>query len=176
MSPGLWQRLLGKKAERPRIARRDALRVHPVRNPNLEWELDEEGVVTATLRRPDNLKSRLIGSFLMAPETRQLKLDEVGTFVWNLCDGQHTVNDIVEAMVARYKLSRREVEVSLTEFLRMLAKRGMIAVAVPRDIVDSLDPATAKALGIVEVRVVEQSEEETGRSSDSGEESGSDQN
>ena len=167
MSPGLWQRLLGKKAERPRITRQDALRVYPVRNPSLEWEIDEEGVVSATLRRPDNLKSRLIGSFLMAPESRQLKLDEVGTFVWNLCDGKHTVKDIVEAMVARYKLSRREVEVSLTEFLRRLAKRGMIAVAVPRDIVDSLDPATAKALGIVELKVVEEETGEDGQGSDS---------
>jgi phage terminase large subunit-like protein len=145
---GLLRRLAGKKRPRPGISRQDAMRVSPVRNPNLEWELDEDGVVTATLKRPQDLRNRLIGGFLMLPESRKLKLDEVGTFVWDLCDGQHTVADLVSAMTEKYKLSRREVEVSLTEFLRMLAKRGMIVVAVPQDVVDTLDPETAKALGI----------------------------
>lgn len=142
------QRLAGKKPPRPRISREDALRVCPMHNPNLEWELDEEGIMTATLRRPRDLRNRLVGSFLMLPESRTLKLDEVGTFVWNLCDGKRTVADLVAAMSERYKLSRREVEVSLTEFLRMLAKRGMIVVAVPEDLVAQLDPETIKALGI----------------------------
>ena len=147
---GLIQKLAGKKEPGPRISRQDALRVYPTRNPNLEWEMDqEEGVVAARLKRPHDLRSRVVGGFLMLPDARTLKLDEVGTFVWDLCDGKHTVADIVGKMAEQYKLSRREVEVSLTEFLRMLAKRGMIVVAVPQDIVDTLDPETAKTLGIV---------------------------
>lgn len=152
---GLWRLLAGKKAPRPSITRQDALRVYPTRNSNLQWEVDSEGMVSATLTRPHDLKNRVVGGFLMLPESKQLKLDEVGTFVWNLCDGKHTVADLVAKMADQYKLSRREVEVSLTEFLRMLAKRGMIVVAVPQDIVDAIDPETAKALGIVELRPVE---------------------
>ncbi len=163
---GLWRLISGKKAPPPSITRQDALRVYPMRNPSLQWEPDEEGAVTATLTRPRDLKNRVVGTFLMLPESKQLKLDEVGTFVWNLCDGKHTVADMVAAMAEQYKLSRREVEVSLTEFLRMLAKRGMIVVAVPQDIVDTLDPGTAKALGIVEIKTVEETEEEGERESD----------
>jgi hypothetical protein len=156
---GLLRLLKGKPTPRPAISRQDALRVYPTRNPNLQWELDSEGVVSATLTRPRDLRNRVVGGFLMLPESKQLKLDEVGTFVWNLCDGEHTVADIVGEMAEQYKLSRREVEVSLTEFLRMLAKRGMIVVAVPQDLVEALDPATAKALGIVEIRQPEESGE-----------------
>jgi hypothetical protein len=153
MSAAGWlQRLSGKKPPPPRVTRQDAMRVYPTRNPGLEWELDEEGVVTATLKRPRDLRNRVVGAFLMLPESRQLKLDEVGTFIWNLCDGQHTVADLVAAMAEKYKLSRREVEVSLTEFLRMLAKRGMIVVAVPPDLLANLDPEIVKALGVVEVK------------------------
>jgi phage terminase large subunit-like protein len=150
---GWLERLSGKKSSPPPgITRQDAMRVYPTRNPNLEWQLDEEGVVTATLKRPKDLRNRVVGAFLMLPEARKLKLDEVGTFIWNLCDGEHTVADLVGAMAENYKLSRREVEVSLTEFLRMLAKRGMIVVAVPQDIIASLDPEIVKALGVVEVK------------------------
>ena len=162
MSWSMLRRFLGgKQAARPSITRQDALRVYPTRNPSLEWELDEEGVVSANLKRPQDLRNRVVGGFLMLPESKRLKLDEVGTFVWDLCDGKHTVADIVAAMAEQYKLSRREVEVSLTEFLRMLAKRGMIVVAVPQDIVDTLDPETAKALGIVEIARPEEAEGES---------------
>ncbi|HEY3397708.1 MAG TPA: PqqD family protein [Armatimonadota bacterium] len=148
--------LFGKPSStRPQIARQDALRVYPVRNPSLDWELDDQGLVVATLVRPKSLKSKIMGSFLMLPDSRQLKLDEVGSYVWSLCDGKHAVTDLIAEMSDKYKLSRREVEVSLTEFLRMLAKRGMIAVAVPREIVDKLDPQTAAALGIVDMQIVE---------------------
>ena len=162
MSVADWlQRLSGKKSPPPGITRQDAMRVYPTRNPNLEWVLDEEGVVTATLKRPKDLRNRVIGGFLMLPEARSLKLDEVGTFVWNLCDGKHTVADLVGAMAEKYKLSRREVEVSLTEFLRMLAKRGMIVVAVPEDIVAHLDPEIVKSLGVVPTRPEGEGEGET---------------
>lgn len=153
------RRLLSKQPASPPISRQDALRVFPVHNPQLEWELDEEGMVTATLVRRQDLKGRLLSAFLMVPESRQMKLDAVGTFVWNLCDGEHTVNDIVEAMCDQYKLSRREIEVSLTEFLRLLGKRGMIAVAVPEEIVEKLDPDTAKALGLEKLEVIDESGE-----------------
>jgi hypothetical protein len=159
---GWLQRLSGKKAPPPAITRQDAMRVFPTRNPSLEWELDEQGVVTATLKRPRDLRNRVIGSFLMLPDSRQLKLDEVGTFVWNLCDGKHTVAELVAAMAEKYKLSRREVEVSLTEFLRMLAKKGMIVVAVPEDIVAHLDPEIVKALGVVAAKPEEEGEGENG--------------
>jgi hypothetical protein len=51
-------------------------------------------------------------------------LDEVGSFVWNLCDGEHPVSALVEALVERYKLGKREAEVSLTTYLKQLGKRG----------------------------------------------------
>ena len=61
-----------------------------------------------------------------------LTLDEIGSFVWRLCDGNHSVREIIRALAARYKLHRKEAEVSVVAYLRTLAKRRLIAVAVPR--------------------------------------------
>jgi hypothetical protein len=98
----------------------------------------------------------MLGMLLSTPDSRQLQLDEVGTFVWLLCDGEHTMDAIAQAMVEKYKLGRREVEVSLNEFMKMLAKRGMIVVAVPESVVEELGPEVAKSLGLTKQDVLKQ--------------------
>ena len=146
----LFTRWRGRRLARTALTRQDALRVFPLRNPELEWSLDEEGLVVAVLKRRDDLKTRVVAGVLDIPESRQVRLDEVGSFVWERSDGEHSVSDIADEMMDHYRLGRREVEVSLGEFLRLLARRGMIAVAVPRDLAESLDPETARALGVAQ--------------------------
>jgi len=159
MRPGDKGSLLGRwwqrKSEKPQLSRQDALRVYPMHSPQLEWTLDSEGLVTATLVRRTDLWGRLLANFFSIPDSRELKLDRVGSHVWQLCDGERTANEVIVAMCEEYKLSRREVEVSFIAFMRLLAKRGMVVVAVPKDIVDSLDPAMAAALGVTNLLVRE---------------------
>ena len=59
-----------------------------------------------------------------------MSLDEIGSLVWELCDGEHSVRHIVRALAERYKLHRKEAEVSVVAYLRMLAKKRFIAIAV----------------------------------------------
>ncbi len=60
------------------------------------------------------------------PETRAVELDELGSFVWGMCDGENTVDKIIKSVSARYKLNRREVEMSVATYLQMLADRNFI--------------------------------------------------
>jgi hypothetical protein len=71
-----------------------------------------------------------------------VELDDVGSAVWEACDGNNTVNDIVGILADEYKLSRREVEMSLTKYLRTLGQRKMIGFMVDRE--------TAEEAGIAE--------------------------
>ena len=173
-----WNGLLTKLRLRrsvPQISRDHALAIKPMHNPNLKWRHNEEGYVVATLPRRAGWRGKLITFFLAVPEERPVVLDEVGTFVWKMCDSEHTVDDIVEALRKEYNLTRREIEVSLNEYLRMLAKRGMILIAVPKDMVQELDQRTKRALGIKEVEAIEELEQatdsDTTHTSDSSEES-----
>ncbi len=110
----------------PRVDREAVLRLRPVRNAAIEWETNEDG--EALLRVPSR-KDR-VGKFasllLKMPETRAVQLDEVGTFVWGLCDGRQTVDGIVKQTCKQYKMNRREVEVSVTTYLQMLSERNFI--------------------------------------------------
>ena len=140
----------------PTITRRQAQQVRPLRNPQLEWHCNDDGFVVATLTRRAGLRGKMISFFLAVPESRPVVLDEVGTFVWHLCDGEHSVEQIAAELSREYKLSHREVEVSLNEFMRLLAKRGMIAVAVPKEVVAEMDPEVVKSLGLTELEVLKE--------------------
>jgi len=60
--------------------------------------------------------------------TKTLQLDQLGTTVWDLLDGEHTVRNIIVLFGEQYKLQQREAEVSVTQFLHSLGKRGLIGM------------------------------------------------
>lgn len=113
---------------KPVLSRQEALTAIPIRNPLLEWERTAEGELL--LKVPVEQRSLLIRWAIAAfrlPPVRHIQLDEVGAAVWELCDGEHTVESIVQQMCKRTRLSRREVEASVSMFLKMLADRRLVA-------------------------------------------------
>ncbi len=129
----LWHRLLVKlklRHEDPQVTRHAALQARPIRNPKLNWRLDDKGEVAITLPRREGRLWGLVSWIFAVPESRDVTLDEIGTHVWRLCDGEHTVEDLIQELKDEHQLSRREVEVSLTTYLRTLGKRGMVGFLV----------------------------------------------
>lgn len=125
------------KKEQGGLTREQAMSAWPVRNPSLNTHDDPEGLVVVELPRRKDWVGGALAFLFFVPESKPVQLDEVGSFVWRLCDGEHTVNEIVDAMASEYKLNRREVEVSLTEYLQKLGRRGMVGFAVPRDVAEA---------------------------------------
>lgn len=127
----LLARLRGKIS--PRLTREESLRAIPVRNEKVEVEQDEDLQETLIrIPRRDDWWVRWLARIFFIPKHRKVTLDELGSFVWNFCDGKHTVGELIDAFAARYKLNRKEAELSMTAFLRMLAKRRLIGLAVPQ--------------------------------------------
>jgi hypothetical protein len=118
------------------LTREQAMAAWPVRNPSLTYQTTDDGTVKVDLPRRKDWMGGLLSFAFMVPDSRPVQLDDVGTLVWGLCDGEHTVSDVLEALCNEYKLNRREVEVSLTQYLQTLGKRGMIAFAVPKEVAE----------------------------------------
>lgn len=57
---------------------------------------------------------------------KRIELDSMGSFVWERCDGERSVGQIVDDLCDEYRLHRREAEASLAEFLTELRKRGLV--------------------------------------------------
>ncbi len=59
---------------------------------------------------------------------RATHLDCLGSQVWSLCDGRHTVEEVVDAIATRHRLTFHESRVAVTNYLRTLIQRGVLAV------------------------------------------------
>jgi len=59
---------------------------------------------------------------------KRYQLDVFGTFVLRQIDAKRTVLDIVDSFKKRFKLSRRESELGVVAFLKMLHQRRVIGV------------------------------------------------
>jgi hypothetical protein len=116
----------------PKISKQRALNSYPIRNQAVEWTSKGDETVLVLRRREDRV-GRLLDLFFVVPKERKLQLDMVGSYVWRQCDGRHTVQQLIENLARKYKLNRKEAEVSLTEFLRQLGRKKLIAIAVPKD-------------------------------------------
>ena len=97
-------------------------------------------MVALRIPRRQDRWARFLNRIATAPDHKQVVLDEIGSDVWELCDGGTSVETIVRALMKKYKLSRREVELSLSLYLKQLAKRGYLGLALAPDVPDGQEP------------------------------------
>jgi len=114
------------------LSREQSLASVPLRNEAVQVEQTDAGETRLIIPLRPNRWARLVARVLYVPKVRRIVLDEIGSYVWGLCDGKRTVRDIIHALAARYKLHRKEAEVSVVAYLRQLARKGLIGIAVLR--------------------------------------------
>lgn len=119
------------KQKRPRMSREQLLQAKPLRNPEAELDEMPNGNVELTIafEKPRALKWFFRDKKILK---RRFELDHLGRKVWDLCDGQHTVRQLVEAMTKSEGLNLREAEVSMISYLETLGKRGIIFMTINR--------------------------------------------
>jgi hypothetical protein len=54
-------------------------------------------------------------------------LNEVGSRIWELADGEHSVGDMVEAIVTDYDAERAQVEEDVLDLLDELSREGLVS-------------------------------------------------
>lgn len=120
-----------KKNKLLKISRIEFLEIKPIRNPNLKVVVSKDGETIAILPRKKEEKSGFISKLLKIPDEKKIMLDEIGTFVINLCDGKHSVREIVEALHQKFKLNMEEAEAGLQIYLTQLSKRKIVGFILP---------------------------------------------
>ncbi len=102
----------------------------PARNELLHWEKTETGEAQIKVTRQETWKTRLLSKIFYIPATRTITLDEVGTEVWQMCDGHTSVASMIERLRQRYKLDRKEAEVSLLSYLKTLGQKSFVGFLI----------------------------------------------
>jgi hypothetical protein len=121
---------LFSKNKTPVMTRGEALSCIPVTLTDVTVEQRADGgifLVYPVRMRPwmEGWVRRLGGTTSRIPP-KKIQLDEMGTAVWELLDGNRTVKDIIRIFAESYQLHLREAEVSVSLFLRELGRRGLI--------------------------------------------------
>ena len=103
---------------------------------NLEWQ--EKGTGLVTVLRPCLGKSRIskrIATIFQFDDYR-IRLDQVGSAVWKLCNGQTRVEAIKNELVASFPEEDKEtLEERLTAFLHQMNRSRMVTILSPEETV-----------------------------------------
>ena len=100
----------------------------PIHAGGIRADILDDGRISFTvLRNPKRMIRFFLGVLGVSGE-KNITLDEIGTFVWQHCDGQRTVADISQCMKDEYKLTRKEAQVSVLQFIQLLMKKGILTV------------------------------------------------
>ena len=135
----LDQILYKLKLKKPDLPdRSELMKALPLRNQLVEWESNDKGEIALTI--PQNHKAwlRIIARVFSLPDKRVIVLDDVGSYVWQLCDGKKSLSQISKQVSDKYNLTVKEAEMSLIEYLRTLGKRGIIGFAIPKSMEKSI--------------------------------------
>jgi hypothetical protein len=79
-------------------------------------------------RAPDCAFREIEGEvFIVSSKTAGVHLlNSVGTFIWNLLDGEKTMNEIAVAVVAEFDVAAEDARWDTMEFIEEIKKSGII--------------------------------------------------
>ena len=72
----------------PQLTRREALDAKPLKNPKVQWEKKESGEVRISFSIKKKGLTKFLSGIFHIPDKKNLSLDEIGSKVWLLCDGE----------------------------------------------------------------------------------------
>ncbi len=108
---------------------RRLLSVRPVRNPSVEWVEDEStGLVTLIYPKQFTGTERALKKVFKAVEEVRRPLDEPGSDIWRMCDGEHDIRLICDGIDLKYKERMEPVLRRVVQFIEMLAQRNLVVL------------------------------------------------
>ena len=100
------------------------LTVYPIRRA-VKWRWRGD-IVAITYDKEFGRFERWLHKRIGGPTEIKVPLDEVGTKIWLMCDGSHTIKDICDEMDAAYKEDIEPVLTRVWGFLERLLNRNLI--------------------------------------------------
>ena len=129
-----------KGSKKTSLLNRDqAMNASPVSFPPLRTE-EKEGklYVTVKLQRPR--WQRLISGDVACERT--FGLDAFGREVYAACDGDTSVNEIIDHFSHKHHINHAEAELNVTTFLKTLISKGLIGIQVEESTMSQTEVAS----------------------------------
>ncbi|BBE30078.1 hypothetical protein OSSY52_02190 [Tepiditoga spiralis] len=78
------------------------------------------------VRNKDIKWRKEVDSILFMKENELYTLNNVGAFIWELCNGDYTVNEIINIINQEYKIDKNIIKSDVIEFLMNLLNEKII--------------------------------------------------
>lgn len=118
--------------KKKQLSKTEALLCTPFHNEIADWQILDSGEVLVEYPLPIKpLFKSILQRFSQKPiptPTKKLHLDEMGSLVWNMVDGEKNAKQIIKDFATHYSITLQEAELSVTTFLLELGKRGLIGM------------------------------------------------
>jgi hypothetical protein len=116
-----------------KLDRQSVMTARPEQMPFVHRADQDDGGLKITVKLKANRFARFLGGG--GEVERTFHLDTLGREVYEACNGETSVQEVVRAFAKRHKLSIGEAEVSVTTYLKTLVARALIGM-----VVDKSDP------------------------------------
>ncbi len=97
----------------------------PVRSQSITWDADGEGIVTIHVENKGVMK-RITQLLLRKPKVSHIHLDEIGSYVWQLIDGERTVAEIALPFEEHFGERVHPTNERLGQYFSILVSYGFV--------------------------------------------------
>lgn len=101
----------------------------PIRNEEVKW-VEEEGKIVLIYPKNFTRFERFLHRYIGGPENIRRPLDEKGTLIWKMCDGEHNVHEICQETYKEFKEDIEPVLRRVWGFLEKLHNLNLITFDV----------------------------------------------
>jgi hypothetical protein len=101
------------------------LDLYPIRQ--YQYETSQEGIITVLVPHSENWLTKKILPKPKNPAQR-IHLDELGSFVWNFCDGKYSVREICQNLEKEFKERADSVQERTVLFVQQMYQQNFIKV------------------------------------------------
>lgn len=107
------------------IIKENYLDRRPVRHPDINWSEDKEGLVTLEIENT-GFFNRIAQKFFRKPKISYVHLDENGSFIWPLIDGEKSIMEYGPLVQERFGEKAEPLYPRLAKFFQILHSYGFV--------------------------------------------------
>lgn len=97
----------------------------PVRKETISWKTDETGIVTLEIENK-GVFNLIIQKLFKKPRISYVHLDETGSFVWPLIDGERSITELGRAVSAEFGEKAEPLYERLAKYFQILDSYSFI--------------------------------------------------
>lgn len=97
----------------------------PVHPDWIKWSTDEKNLVTIDIENK-GIMNRIMQKLLKKPKVTHVHLDEIGSFVWPMIDGEKKIIDMGEPLENHFGEKAKPTFERLAQFFHILESYGFV--------------------------------------------------